>query len=177
MTDRDFKAATSVITAGRRERRVIQREIEEKNAAIERLARKYRTATLDPEVIKHCLYSFADNNAFLVGNRDPCDKMILYLREYFKPDSFDADSCLEIRGGMAGARLTHSHERQYHYVLQSLTLWREILNDMYRLWFLAEKDLLSGARASARVCAYVCGLAGRARLAPHTGPQGRTHTA
>jgi hypothetical protein len=33
---------------------------------------------------------------------------------------------LDIHGGMGGARLTHSHERQYHYVLQSLTLWREI---------------------------------------------------
>ena len=33
-----------------------------------------------------------------------------------------------------GARLTHSHERQYAFVLQSLMLWREIANDMFRLW-------------------------------------------
>jgi hypothetical protein len=32
---------------------------------------------------------------------------------------------------------------QYKYVLQSLTLWAAILEDMYRLWYLAEQDLLS----------------------------------
>jgi hypothetical protein len=40
-------------------------------------------------------------------------------------------------------RLTHDHSRQYSYVIQSLTLWREILHDMFRLWVLAEQDLLS----------------------------------
>jgi hypothetical protein len=33
-------------------------------------------------------------------------------------------------------------EKQYNYVLQSLTLWREIQYDMFRLWYLAETDLL-----------------------------------
>lgn len=42
-----------------------------------------------------------------------------------------------------GARLTHNHERQYYYALQSLTLWREIANDMFKLWYLSEEDLLS----------------------------------
>ena len=28
------------------------------------------------------------------------------------------------------------------FVMQSLTLWREIANDMFRLWYLAEDDLL-----------------------------------
>lgn len=41
--------------------------------------------------------------------------------------------------GRGGARLTHNHERQYHYVLQSLTLWREISTDMFKLWCLAEE--------------------------------------
>ena len=40
-----------------------------------------------------------------------------------------------------GARLTHDHRRQYGYVQQSLTLWREVANDMFRLWCLAEEDL------------------------------------
>lgn len=37
--------------------------------------------------------------------------------------------------GCGGARLTHGHERQYQYVLQTLTLWREISNDMFKLWY------------------------------------------
>ena len=35
-----------------------------------------------------------------------------------------------LQGGSQGARLTHSHERQYTYVLQSLTLWREISHEV-----------------------------------------------
>ncbi len=50
---------------------------------------------------------------------------------------------LAISGGRGGARLTHSHERQYAYVLQSLSLWREINTDMFKLWCLSEADLLS----------------------------------
>jgi hypothetical protein len=32
--------------------------------------------------------------------------------------------------------------RQYHFVLQTLTLWSEISTDMFRLWVLAEDDML-----------------------------------
>jgi hypothetical protein len=35
-----------------------------------------------------------------------------------------------LAAGTGGARLTHNHERQYHYVLQSLTLWREISHEV-----------------------------------------------
>jgi hypothetical protein len=38
--------------------------------------------------------------------------------------------------------LAHCITRQYHYVLQSLTLWREVTHDMFKLWILAEDDLL-----------------------------------
>lgn len=38
---------------------------------------------------------------------------------------------LSIVQGEDGARLTHSHERQYNFALQSLTLWRCVL---WRLW-------------------------------------------
>ena len=55
----------------------------------------------------------------------------------------EAGMSLAISGGRGGARLTHSHQRQYAYVLQSLSLWREINTDMFKLWCLAESDLLS----------------------------------
>lgn len=42
----------------------------------------------------------------------------------------------------SGARLTHSHHNQFDYVLQSMTLWRYILHNMYKLWTLAQEDLL-----------------------------------
>ena len=37
--------------------------------------------------------------------------------------------------------------RQYHYVLQSLTLWREISTEMFKLWYLAESDMLREANS------------------------------
>lgn len=44
----------------------------------------------------------------------------------------------------SGARLSHSHARQFRFAEQSLSLWRAIVDDMFRLWSLAEGDLLSG---------------------------------
>lgn len=50
---------------------------------------------------------------------------------------------LSIDEGAEGSRLSHSHELQFNYVLQSLSLWEAIIGDMFRLWYLAECDLLS----------------------------------
>ncbi|KAJ1672646.1 hypothetical protein EV182_006781, partial [Spiromyces aspiralis] len=50
---------------------------------------------------------------------------------------------LAIFYGRDGARLSHSHQSQYHYVLQTLTLWREVLHDMFMLWHKADQDLLA----------------------------------
>eukprot|EP00884_Botryococcus_braunii_P004593 jgi/Botrbrau1/14134/Bobra.182_3s0075.1 len=134
--------ATAEIIAGERPRLDIQRDIKMKEKAREQLAKKYRSSSLSEENILCCLYSISDNNSFLTFNRDPIDRMLWYLRSYFQPDRVEPGYSLGIHGGMEGARLTHNHERQYHYVLQSLTLWREISHEMFRLWMLAESDLL-----------------------------------
>merc|ERR1712098_178227 len=96
------------------------------------------------EEIEWCLYSIGDNSSFLVFNRDPVDQMISYLTTNF-PTNLPADSprSLCIRSGYKGARLSHPHSQQYQYCLQTLTLWREIQNDMFKLWCLAEDDLLA----------------------------------
>jgi hypothetical protein len=93
------------------------------------------------------LYSIGDNRSFLLQHRDPVQRMIGYLKRYFGPQLAVVDDAysLAIFGGVDGSRLSHSHEKQYNYVLQSLTLWREILNDMFRLWCLAEEDMLDPA--------------------------------
>ena len=89
---------------------------------------RYRSRDLREEDILHCLYSISDNNSFLLFNRDPVDRMIGYLRTCFRPDGFQDGYSLGISIGVDGARLYHSHERQYHYVLQSLMLWCVFLN-------------------------------------------------
>ena len=124
--------ATQEIVADKRSRREIQRDIKAKERAIETLSAKYsREPRLPRESVRQALYSIGDNHAFLRTNRDPCDRMIAYLQQYFHPtqvrDKKSADS-LAIRSGRGGSRLSHDHARQYAYVMQSLALWREILH-------------------------------------------------
>lgn len=64
-----------------------------------------------------------DNDSFLNSNRVPIDKMIAYLERYFSPDTPGDDPySLAISAGEGGARLTHSHARQYNFALQVKTL-------------------------------------------------------
>ena len=121
--------ATKEINSEGRTRRDIQRDIKSKEKAIEALTTKYSGRGLTQEQLRQCLYSIGDNHAFLRVNRDPCDRMIQYLKHYFHPtQAQDSKSSLAIRSGKNGARLSHDHSKQYAYVLQSLTLWREILH-------------------------------------------------
>ena len=81
--------------------------------------------------------------SFLNSNRVPIDKIIDFLKSHFAPDKIEEGYSLSIVSGQDGSRLSHSHERQYYFALQSLTLWRDIIDDMFRLWAMAEEDLLS----------------------------------
>eukprot|EP00878_Enallax_costatus_P007578 GHUV01007935.1.p1 GENE.GHUV01007935.1~~GHUV01007935.1.p1 ORF type:complete len:658 (+),score=224.07 GHUV01007935.1:58-2031(+) len=146
-----MEIATAEIVAGDRPRMAVQRDIKVKERAREQLAKKYRHSQLSEEEILWAIYSISDNNSYLLFNRDPIDRMLQYFISTFRPDAIEDPYSLAITGGRGGARLTHSHERQYHYVLQSLTLWREISNDMFKLWYLAEEDMLREG-ASYRLC-------------------------
>ena len=104
---------------------------------------RYATPQLSEDSILTCLYSIGDNNSYLRFNRDPIDRVIWYLEHWFGPGApAEPSFSLAISVGTEGARLSHNHDRQYAYCLQSLTLWREIANDMFKLWYLAEDDLL-----------------------------------
>lgn len=50
---------------------------------------------------------------------------------------------LSISYGKNGSKLTHSHAQQYTYVLQTLTLWKVITEEMFYLWNCADRDLLN----------------------------------
>jgi hypothetical protein len=70
--------------------------------------------------------------------------MIRHLETFFNPtEGNDSEHSLSIASGSQGHRLSHNHETQYIYVNQTLKLWREILNDMFKLWTLADQDMLS----------------------------------
>jgi hypothetical protein len=70
--------------------------------------------------------------------------MIQFLVDLFHPDRIEGpELSLSIQMGRAGARLSHSHQTQFYYVQQTLTLWREILHDMFQLWYCSDSDLLN----------------------------------
>ena len=56
-------------------------------------------------------------------------------------------SSLNYRGD--GACLSHDHGTQFTFVLQSLTLWRNIMTNMPKLWMLADTDMTT---ESYRLC-------------------------
>ncbi|KAI8974306.1 hypothetical protein BDB01DRAFT_806992 [Pilobolus umbonatus] len=135
--------ATREIIPEGKTRTKIQSEIKGKERSIEQLSRKYQSKYLSCDEIRHCLYSIGDNDAYLRANRDPCEKMIRYLEKHFASTHAEPNFSLSIASGTQGHRLSHNHETQYIYVNQTLKLWREILNDMFKLWTLADQDLLS----------------------------------
>lgn len=93
---------------------------------------------LTPDEIKHCLYSIGDANTFLQENVEPVRTMKRLLITHFNAGAMAAsggaggNASLAIQSGRSGARLTHSHNEQYTYVYQSLTLWEAILKDFYK---------------------------------------------
>jgi len=142
LKDKYMALATGEILAEGKERPEIDRAIRLKENAITHIAKKYECDKLGEEDIRQLLLSIGDNHSYLRFNRDPCDKMLEFLTTLFSPDKITEPYSLAIQASVDGARLTHDHSMQYHFALQSLTLWRDILHDMYKLWMLSEDDLL-----------------------------------
>ncbi|ODQ65836.1 hypothetical protein NADFUDRAFT_82791 [Nadsonia fulvescens var. elongata DSM 6958] len=148
LTDPLVFVATQEIISDGKPRRQVQNEIKNKERAIEVLTRKYSKSTTGNkkvmlEDIRQCLYSIGDYNSYLRSNRLPVETIIKYLHEYFSPEVKEDGPVLSIQYGKGGARLSHNHEKQYHYVNQSLTLWSQIMKDMFKLWTLSDVDLTS----------------------------------
>ncbi|KAJ1825440.1 hypothetical protein LPJ56_002671, partial [Coemansia sp. RSA 2599] len=144
LEDEMVAVATREIVSLGKTRGQIQLEVKQKERAVEYLCKAYATVDCPAEVIRQCLYSIGDNHAYLRFTRDSCERMIGYLSSMFVPKRAESDDLsLAILMGRNGARLTHSHESQYHYVMQTLTLWREMLHDMFMLWHQTDQDLLA----------------------------------
>ncbi|CAG8536330.1 7519_t:CDS:10 [Gigaspora rosea] len=141
--DEKVAIATREIKPEGKLRHQINHEIRQKERAVEILSHKYDNHKLSSDEIKMCLYSIGDNNSYLRANRDCCDRMLKNLIDHFHPRKVEDGYSLAIRSGSNGARLTHNHEMQYCYANQTLSLWSEIQNEMFMLWFLADQDMLS----------------------------------
>lgn len=159
--------ATREIYEGNKTRADVAAEVMEKNEALAELKRKYAdkplpgtgapkqagdlgellrgrqadSSTLTEDNVETIVASISDHLAFQRFNREPCDRMIQFLKSCFNPND-DREWSLEISRGRGGSCLSHGHKTQYTFVLQSLLLWREIMGNMFALWQATEDDLL-----------------------------------
>lgn len=145
----------------------IDKAIADKHDGAAELKRKYASAMLTIDDIQLVIDSIADNEAFMSFNAGPVERMLKILTESFDPfkpeDGFSLELTAKPRkmfGGLSsgfsgfgnktfsskyfggGACLSHDHKTQYTFVLQSLTLWREIMQNMSKLWMLADYDMV-----------------------------------
>lgn len=156
LDDEEVWLATKVIENhhGAKSRGAIESEAKAKAAATERLLNKYSSNELTKEDVSRVLESLSDNNAFLSYNVHPVDAMLSFLTSYFdpkKPSGAFSLSLSQRSSGLGftslysrssgGAMLSHDHSTQFNFVLQSLTLWREIMVSMPKLWCMADLDL------------------------------------
>ncbi|ODV85629.1 hypothetical protein CANARDRAFT_23158 [[Candida] arabinofermentans NRRL YB-2248] len=139
--------ATAEIRPEGKSRMIINRQIRQKESAIERMSSKYtRVGGLTREDIRQILYSIGDFNSYTNKNRLPVIRTIKRLDEFFKDSGSSTKYSLGIRYGQSGARLTHKHEKQYLYVKQALELWSHVMRDMIELWSAADEDLFNGQK-------------------------------
>lgn len=150
---------------GARSKYEVAQLTQRKQRALQQLLEKYAVgdgAALSEDDVRRIVDSIADDQAFVAFNVRPVEKTLELLRTYFDPqkpvDPFSLALTARAKNKVfssfssfgsgfssgflgSGAMLSHSHPTQYKFVLQSLTLWREITRCMPRLWLFADGDM------------------------------------
>eukprot|EP00752_Nemacystus_decipiens_P012965 g11473.t1 len=120
-------------------------QAKEKAEARRRLVARHGTGGLSSEV-SLLVDSVADSIVYREISTRPIRRMIWLLKHHWRPDRLDdpprKNVSLAIQAPEFGARLSHSHKTQFYFVLQSLSLWLEIVDHMLDLWAAGEKDML-----------------------------------
>lgn len=82
-----------------RPRAAIQADLARKESARKALARAHATNQCPPDDLLSAVYSLADHHTYLLYNRDPVERMIEYLHQYFHPRKIDGNWSLAISSG------------------------------------------------------------------------------
>lgn len=115
-----------------------------KDVAVDDVVKEYASKCRKPSAtVEIAIRSLNDANCFANDNVTTTERLLKLLKESFSASTFSDETNLSIEDGADGSRLTHSHSQQYSFVLQSLTLWKNICRSMYSLWSIAEQDLLN----------------------------------
>ncbi|KAG8343208.1 putative Protein of unknown function (DUF2009) [Trypanosoma vivax] len=110
------------------------------NAVVKEYSTKFGRQQSEVEV---AIRSLNDANHFANENVSSTIELLALLKEHFTPDHPTETTDLNIVEGVNGSRLTHNHRCQYFFVLQSLSLWKNICRHMFCLWTIAEDDMLN----------------------------------
>jgi hypothetical protein len=145
LDDKNVSYATRCLVYAKAEERAQEFELRKK-ARDEIVATYTKDGKITEAEVIRCLDSLADSNSYILSNRHPVDKMIDFLHKFFDRDNEDSEFSLQIRNGKGGSCLSHNHSTQFTFVDQSLNLWREIQHEMFRLWNMADNDLLCDNR-------------------------------
>jgi hypothetical protein len=115
-----------------------------KDVTVNRILEQHSTKGKHRDDVEQCIRSLNDVNDFSNDNVESTVQLLELLKKNFSPESKPGDKyTLAITEGQSGSRLTHDHARQFTFVLQSLSLWKNICRQMFALWTIAEADLLN----------------------------------
>ena len=99
------------------------------------------------EVVELCIRSLDDGACVLRDNAHILTRMLDHLRHFFHPETGTYTGKqfgdLSITPSRGGSKLSHSHQAHYWYVVESLTLWRCMMANLFHLWSTAEDDMLA----------------------------------
>eukprot|EP00730_Choanoeca_flexa_P014683 TRINITY_DN6511_c0_g1_i3.p1 TRINITY_DN6511_c0_g1~~TRINITY_DN6511_c0_g1_i3.p1 ORF type:complete len:556 (+),score=111.15 TRINITY_DN6511_c0_g1_i3:107-1774(+) len=118
-------------------------EVESKRKAMKELIQEYSSHVVSAEDIERIVYSISDSNNYQATASGPVIQMLTLLHKHFPKSKPHELQDLSIDIGRQGCKLQHKHTQQYTYVEQTLTLWKEITQKMFFLWWMADRDLLS----------------------------------
>lgn len=114
----------------------------EKSAILERLLKRCKDEKSRP-VVERCLRSIDDVHQFIEGNIEPLRWMRkIVSEEFLHLDAFSKYN-LSITAGREGAKLSHNHTRQCHYVMESLWLWENVQRNIFEFWQAFEEDMIT----------------------------------
>ena len=125
----------------------MEQAMRDKEATIKALVQRHAADDKDKQAaLELSLRSLDDGNCVLRDNAEVLTAMMGLLTEYFHPETgcMKGEACgdIAIQSHRGGSKLSHSHHQHYFYVLESLTLWRCIMQDIFSLWSTAEDDML-----------------------------------
>lgn len=143
-TEQILVATAEVVQTVGTSRMQLTREKKTKEMAIEQLVAKFHSTRVLKEELRQVLYSIGDVHSYINFNRLPIKRILKQLEDNFDPSQPQLQQySLGIKTGREGARLLHTHETQYYFCHQSLTMWLIVQRDFIKLWKVADEDLLA----------------------------------